>query len=485
MKQEEELERLVADLISQPQEAEWLEFKENKVDPDEIGRTLSALSNSAALLDFPRGFIIWGVEDETQRLVGTSFRPRETKGAGNEDLENWLSRNLRPDLDLRIHEGSCEGQPVVVFEVPAAKRTLVKFKDVAHVRVGSYTKKLFDYPDKEIRLWAVLSKSAFEDGIAKTDATEAEVLSLLDFRSYFELIQKTVPDNTAAVEAFAAEKLIVPSIGGRFNVTNLGAILFAKDLGTFNLSRKGVRVVVYRGLNRVQTLREQTGEKGYAVGFRGLIGYVNNLLPQNEQIRQALRIEQKMYPEVAIRELVANALIHQDFSMIGTGPKIEIFDDRMEITNPGEPLVETMRFIDAPPQSRNDVLASLMRRLKICEERGSGIDKVISLAETFQLPAPDFRVVSSHTQAVLFAYRPFSKMKKEERMRACYQHAVLLYVSNQQMTNASLRKRFSISDENYPIASRVISDTVRAGLIKPADPESKSRKHAKYLPIWA
>jgi ATP-dependent DNA helicase RecG len=95
-----------------------------------------------------------------------------------------------------------------------------------------------------------------------------------------------------------------------------------------------------------------------------------------------------MYPEIAVRELIANALIHQNFSVTGVGPMIEIFANRMEITNPGIPLVQTDRFLDSPPRSRNETLASIMRRIGICEERGSGVDKIIFETELYQLPAP-------------------------------------------------------------------------------------------------
>src|SRR5260370_35045182 len=111
-----------------------------------------------------------------------------------------------------------------------------------------------------------------------------------------------------------------------------------------------------------------------------------------------------MYPEKAIRELVANALIHQAFAVTGAGPMVEIFADRLEITNPGEPLVDTLRFIDTPPRSRNEVLAALMRRMKICEEGGTGIDKVIEAVEMYQLPAPDFQATLGSTKAMLFAH---------------------------------------------------------------------------------
>jgi ATP-dependent DNA helicase RecG len=147
------------------------------------------------------------------------------------------------------------------------------------------------------------------------------------------------------------------------------------------LKRKAMRVIVYKDNSRVETVREQTGTKGYAGGFEGLIGYINNLLPRNEVVGEALRKNVPMYPELAVRELVANALIHQDFFLKGTGPIVEIFSDRMEITNPGIPLVATDRFLDSPPKSRNEAVASFMRRIGVCEERGSGVDKVVFQTE--------------------------------------------------------------------------------------------------------
>ena len=123
--------------------------------------------------------------------------------------------------------------------------------------------------------------------------------------------------------------------------------------------------------------------------------------------------------------------------------------------------------------------------MKICEERGSGIDKVVSHAEMFQLPAPDFRATPNHTVAVLFGPRKFAEMDKADRIRGCYQHACLLYVSGQRMTNATLRGRLGIKDTNYPVASRIIHDAIEAKLIRSHGGESKSRKDNSYVPFWA
>ena len=191
-----------------------------------------------------------------------------------------------------------------------------------------------------------------------------------------------------------------------------------------------------------------------------------------------------MYPELAIRELVANAIIHQDFSITGTGPMIEIFSDRLEITNPGVPLVDPRRFLDTPPRSRNEALASLMRRMGICEERGSGFDKVVFQTELFQLPPPKIEVSEIHTKVILFAYKKFAAMDREEKIYATYLHSCLKYVNREAMTNQSLRERFGIEDKNSAQASRIINDTIGEELIKRENPEG-SKKYSKYVPFWA
>ena len=189
------------------------------------------------------------------------------------------------------------------------------------------------------------------------------------------------------------------------------------------------------------------------------------------------------FPRIAVRELVANAFIHQDFSVTGTGPKVEIFDTRIEITNPGKPLVPTDRFVDAE-QTRNERLTRLMHRFSICEERGSGIDKVAEQVELFQLPAPLFEAPLNSTRAVLFAHKSLSEMDRAERVRACYLHACLRYVMQQPMNNTSLRERFSIANDRTDLASRLLREAVNDGAIVVRDPTVGNRSRT-YLPHWA
>jgi len=301
---------------------------------------------------------------------------------------------------------------------------------------------------------------------------------------YFDLLRIPYPSNREAVlERLDSEGLVVKKQGS-YSITNLGAILFAKDLGEFpKLRRKSARVIVYDGKGKLRTLRERVGSRGYAADFQGLVDWVNSQLPANEVIGQALREEVRMYPEIAIRELVANALIHQDFDEKGS-PMVEIFSDRIEVSNPGLPLITPERFIDEY-QSRNEKLADLLRRLGICEEKGSGVDKVVAATELYQLPAADFQVQERHTKAVLHAHRQLAGMDRNDRIRATYQHCCLRYVTNEKMTNQSLRSRFGIKDHNAATASRIIRDALASGLIKDDDPTTTSRKYAKYIPFWA
>lgn len=481
----EYLTGLIRELCKLPHETEWVEFKVNNAEPKEIGEYISALANAAALAGKAFAYMVWGVSDGEQKVVGTKFAPVAAR-VGNEELESWLLRSLAPKIHFRFLDVAVDGLPVVLLEIERAFRQPVQFQGAEYIRVGSYKKRLKDFPEKERTLWRLFDKASFESGVAAERVPDDEVLRLLDYPAYFDLMERPLPENRAGIlAALEDDKLVVPCEAGGWNITNLGAILFAKRLDDFsNLRRKAPRVIQYRSTSRIESLKEQVGTKGYVAGFEGLIGYVNGLLPSNEVIGKALRRTVPMFPELAIRELVANALIHQDFFVTGAGPMVEIFSDRIEITNPGEPLVDTERFVDTPPKSRNETLASLMRRFRICEERGSGVDKVVSEMEFYQLPAPLFEAPQGFTRAVLFAHRPLKAMDKADRVRACYLHACLKWVTRDFLTNASLRERFGVEEKNKATVSRYIREAVETGMIRPFD-EDAARKLMKYAPYWA
>jgi predicted HTH transcriptional regulator len=473
---------LLNDLVKSSKENEWIEFKLNFHSDEEIGERISALSNGACINNQRFGYLVFGIEDSTHIIKGTTFSARKHK-KGNEELENWLATRLNPRIDFSIHEFDYdEKRHITMFVIPAAKTQPVEFLHNSYIRIGSITRKLSNFPEKQAKIWKK-ETTPFEKDIAKDNLTGADISRYLSTETYFDLMKIPYPSaQTAVLDKFADEGLIVKGKG--YAITKLGALLFAKELSNFeSIERKSVRVIVYKGKNKVYTEREQIGTKGYAICFEGIVNWINGQLPANEEIGKALRTESRMYPEIAIRELVANALIHQDLTEKGF-PMIEIFGDRIEISNPGAPLVTPERFIDAYI-SRNEKLADIMRRMGFCEEKGSGMDKVIFYNELYQLPPINIIVAEKRTQVTIYSYKTLNELDKKEKIRACYQHACLKYVSNEKMTNQSLRDRFKIEDHNYAIASRIIRDALIEGVIKEDDPDSKSRKFASYIPFWA
>lgn len=478
--EQKQLEKLLEELAGLPSETEWVEFKNNYFDAEKIGEKIAGLSNSACIFNKSFAYLIFGIDDKTHEIIGTTFDFRKEK-KGNEEIENWIIQRLNPRIDFRVYDFLYKNKKIILFEIPATIDRPISFTNKEYIRIGSINRELKDFPDKERKIWNNSRNKNFEKEIAKQNITDNEIFELLDYSKYFSLTQQALPsEKSGFLDRMAQDFLVNKKIDGTFDVTNLGAILFSKNIKTFeSTKRKSVRVIIYRGKDRIHIIKEQEGVMGYASGFEGLVDYINDKLPSNEEIKKALRVEKKMYPEVAIRELVANALIHQDFNEKGAGPMVEIFSDRIEVTNPGKPLISTDRFIDHSAQSRNEDLASFMRRIKICEEGGTGIDRVISSIELFQLPAPKFESLENFTKVTLYSYKKLNAMNREDKIRACYQHCVLKYLSNEKMTNSSLRERFGIGEKNYPAASKIIRETINDGLIK------ESNKAKEYIPNWA
>ena len=224
------LQGLVRELCKLPRETGWLEFKENNADPKEIGEYLSALANSAVLEDKAFAYLLWGVRDGCQDITGTSFDPAAAK-VGSEELENWLLRFLKPKIDFRFYSLTIEDKPLVLLEIGRAFRHPVQFQNQEFIRIGSYKKKLKDYPELERQLWRAFDQTPFEDLSAIDNLGSDQVLKLLDYPAYFDLMKLPLPENKEQIlSALVAEHLINRMDSGQWSVTNLGAILFAKRL---------------------------------------------------------------------------------------------------------------------------------------------------------------------------------------------------------------------------------------------------------------
>lgn len=458
--------------ILQHSENEHIEYKEAKdqYDYKKMIKYCVALANECG------GKLILGVKDNKKVCGTNAFR-------GIDEIKSKILEKLH--IRVLIHEIDYETKRVLVFDIPSRPiGTPLHYEGAYLMRSGEDLVPMT--PDQLQRIFSE-GKPDFELQVAATGVTSDEVVTLLDVQSYFDMMNMPLPETREAIlDRFSREKLILKR-NGIYDITNLGATLFAKDLTLFDdLSRKATRVIVYDGNSKVKTKRDITGPKGYAVGFQSLIQYIMGQLPESEIIEGAFRKNASIFPELAIRELVANALIHQNFMLTGNSVMIEIYDNRIEISNPGQPIITVDRFIDEY-QSRNEKLAEVMRRLHICEEKGSGIDKTLFEIELFQLPALDIRVSETRTTVTMQAPKAFEEMSKTERKKACYQHCCLKYVMSEMMTNQSFRERLGLSDEKAGIdaSSKIIRETLADDMIRLNDTENKSKRYAKYVPFWS
>lgn len=480
------LERLVDTLVSERAESEWVEFKVNMADPHEIGTYLSALSNGAALHGEPYGYVVWGVEDGCLATVGTVFAPEVTK-KGGEDLVPWLARGLEPHRWFQFSAGEIDGARLVLLEVEAAQSRPTSFDGQRWIRIGSYRKKLSKYPATEEQLWSLLLNKARPRPPAKVHCSVAEVFELLDVASCMRLFGRHAGlDDASQVEFLEAQRLVSKGPDGQFEIRQHAALLFARELINFpGLGSKALRVLEYPALARTGSpTLDRTYGGGYAVEFESVYELLTTRSRVSEEIDGARRISTSSYAPLAMRELVANALIHQDLEIHGTGPLVEIFSNRIEISNPGVSLVDVDRMLDHPPQSRNEQLADTMYQLGFCEKRGSGIDKVVERVGELQHPPPRFRMTGDSLTVTVFDAIASPPMRKDDRIRAIYLHACLTFVNGDRLTNEAVRQRFGLSKGQASLASRYIRETMEAGLLARYDMQA-GRRSMSYVPFWA
>jgi ATP-dependent DNA helicase RecG len=472
------LDILKESLTPIPHELSELDWKSNlSVKTDRLAQHICAFSNHQG-----GGMFAYGVNDDATFTVLTKEEIEKiVKHMGN-IAHNNLSQAV--DIDHAVLEYN--GHPVLFVYVPEQreKPIFLRGKDYheSYCRANGQTRKMSEL---QVRNMIATSQGlSFEERIAKRDLTKNEVLQLLNFRKFFELLDKDTPKSVDSIMHRMAEYGFCIGEEDNWSITNLGAILFANNLNDFEgLSNRKVIVRKYVGTNNRNTLLEQFGQYGYAVGFEGLIDFImKNVSIESIEVK---RKDVAEYPQIAIREFTANALVHQDFGISGINLTIEIFSNRVVITNPGAPLNDVNRLIDLPPNSRNEKLAELMFLLGFCERRGSGIDRAVAAIEAMHLPAARIAKEEMCTRVTLFPHKELNDMTKEEKIEACYQHACLVNEDGMSMNNQSVRERFNLKKTQSSVASRIIADTQEAGLIKAANTDIVSKKFMTYVPYYA
>ena len=480
---------LIYSLVGYPNETEWIEFKEGNSDPEQIGRDISALANSAAYLGREMGYKIWGVADGTHELCGTRFDPLSKKAKGNQDLQIWLKQMLSSGANFDFERVSNNGKNFVVARIKAASGQPVYFEKRAYIRIGSSTSVLETGSAREAELWRRLQHDDYELQAVEENLEPADIAELLDIAAYFERLGLRQPSSIdAALPALLEQNIVKSQDNGKFAITNLGALLLARSLAQFfSLRKRAVRVIRFQGKGNTDILDDRTFEAGYALSLSQVEAHIMSVIPAREVDDGAFRRIVYAYPQRAVRELLANIVIHQDLTDASAGPLVGIYENRIEFSNPGVSLIPPHRVLNAQPKTRNNALVGLLRQMDLCEEGGTGWDRAVEACEEAHLIAP--RIESSEglgTKVTLFQGAGFQRMTKRERVDATYWHACLMYAQGESMSNQSLRDRFGLRSEskNTVAISRLIRDCCEEGLIKEEDPEAGA-KYRRYIPAWA
>ena len=475
---------LIDSLRALPRETDWVEFKENNFNPDTVGQYISSLSNSAILHEQNHGYLVFGVRNDDHEVVGTSV-DIDAQMVGNDRFLFWLVKMLEPHIEVQHHRIMYDGKKVEILCVQPPYQHPIRFKKIAYVRVASAQQPLTNHPEIERAIWAITSRYSFEATITEANVDTRHIIENYDYEKVLSLLRKPYENLAGAVLQMQSLGLLKSNLQKRFDVKALAGMCSAEDFNKIPLlAKKGVRVITFKGKDKLDVVSDTEGRKGYTVAFEYLMKYIMERIPHDTVMKHGIRTTVYKIPEPTVREFVANALIHQDFTKKGERPTIEIYSDKLRIINPGIPLVETDRFIDTPSKSRNPDFASLMRSAGLCEELGSGVDRALREIEKASLPPPLIQAVEGSTMITIFLNKPFAEQTAEDRIRACYQHACLRYEQGDYMSNASLRIRFGLAERQYPQVSRVIQDAIEAGRIRPLN-DDQANRNARYVPYWA
>ena len=391
---------LIDHLRGLPAETEWLEFKRNRHVPEQLGQYLSALANGACVAGKPTGYLIFGVDDQTHRVVGTDFDPYRTKAKGNQDLLMWLGAGLQPNTGFEPRVVNHPDGRVVLFEVGTAKDQPVSFYGKAYVRVGASKTELSKHPGKARAIWthgsdwsAEVCRQARLDDLDPEALAKAREQFVIKHPARDQDIEKW--DDTTFLN-----KARVLKQGA---MTNTALLLLGRPESAALLSPAVARIswILKDDRNRERDY-EHLGPPLLLAGDR-LLERVRNLtvraLPNGTLFPQEIT----QYDPWVIREALHNAIAHQDYALRGRIVVVE-FPDRVMMTNVGSFLpgdIETVIRQDAPQAIyRNPFLTDAMVELNLIDTQGGGIKRMFETQRRRSFPLPDYDLTDVSQVAV-------------------------------------------------------------------------------------
>ena len=396
----EYITNLVQQLVNEPTEQEWLEFKENYHSAEEIGERISALANGACLCDKRYGYLIFGVKDSDQSIVGTHFDPKKQKAKGNEDLEFWLSSRLSPRIDFKIYDVDVDGKKVIVFEIPATSHTPVTFLHESYIRVGSYTKKLKDYPEKAKKIWQSMSTDWSAEICQDATIGDLDPIAIAKARQLFIRKNPRLSEEVPQWDDVTFLNKARLTIKGK--ITNTTIVLLGLPESAHFINPAVAQIT--------WILKSADGiEKDYEHFYTPFLLAVDEVYHKIRNLKYRYLISGTLFPEEVdqydpyiIREALSNAIAHQDYRLGGRITIVEKEDSTLTFQNYGNFLpvsIENVILSDSPEQKyRNTFLVNAMMQLNLIDTIGSGIRRMFLKQREKFFPMPDYDLENNRVQ---------------------------------------------------------------------------------------
>ena len=459
-------------LLKKPEGA-GLEFKaadKGHFSVDKLGMHCCAIANAGG------GCILLGITDKEREVVGTNSYPEP------KEVEAAVADNLTPAIRVEIRAVEFRQKRVVVVRVPPrTSGRLIRHKRTPYTRIGEQTREM---QDNEINRILTEPKTHWLYEVCLPDQGAEEVMALLDVKSFYRMIDKPMPSDLSLVmQNLADECILVPKKAKRrFSISRMGVLLLAHSIKKCSpeMAEKRVRIIRFEGVSKSEIAFSYDYDKGYASGFEDMLDMAVEQIAYQAEDMQGSAAE--IAPQLAIRELLANAIIHQDFER-NAQVILRIFSDEVELINPGASLVNS-DFMMQHSESRNIGLLGLMRKFGLAEHATSGVEKVVAAIEESKSSPPEFKFQDGFTDVKLYRNADYKTMSSSTRKTAGHQHCLLRHARKSVMTNASLRERFGLNEDARKEIAQLLKELVEDQKIKPAPGRPGAKKSAGYIPYW-
>ena len=407
------------------EEGKILEFKENTQNLSKIIQTIIAFANTAG------GTIIIGIKDKTKKIIGIQKPLLE-----EEKISNAVADSIVPLFLPNIEIHNIRNKELLVIKVPHAVGPvhLKKYgeKQGTYIRLGSTNRKADLDTLKTLQR---LAENITFDELPIIKAKKEDI--------DWDLLKQIFKKKRKKIDMNKAENLgIIKKHMGKKYPTNGGILLFGKNRIKY-FPDINIRCVRFGGNDRDKVLDHYDIDVSLPLAIEEAITFVEKVSFKLSKFGKIYREDFLQFPAQAVREAVINAVVHTDYSIKGTAIQIAVFDNRIEITNPGGlPFGLTLeRALTGVSKIRNRVLARVFRELSIIDQWGSGMRRIIKTYKDLNSIPPTFEEMDTFFRIVLFS----SKNKK--RVFEKWERRLLDYLQkNKEITTLQAAELWRISD---------------------------------------